>query len=175
VSRPSRFSTTETRCWRTRAVDALQSPRNASAASTTRWPKLVGQGDEIALGVDDGLLHPGGALLQQPAQQVRLARAGIALHQQARRQQLLRGRSIAVMPSGSSTMTAMATPTMPMGAPIAATPASSTGESFFASRITTASATRRRPKAIQASRAPGAAPWVGWSATKSARWRTSCT
>ena len=50
---------------------------------------LVGQRHEVALGVDDALLHPGGALLQQAAQQVRLARPGIPLHQKARGKQLL--------------------------------------------------------------------------------------
>jgi transposase len=51
--------------------------------------EAVGQRDEVAFGIDDGLLHPGRALFQQPAQQMRFAGAGIALHQQARRQQLL--------------------------------------------------------------------------------------
>lgn len=48
----------------------------------------LGERDEIALGVDDRLLHEAGALLQQAAQQVRLARTGIALDEQARRQKL---------------------------------------------------------------------------------------
>jgi hypothetical protein len=47
----------------------------------------VGQGHEIALGVDDRLLHPARTLRQQPAQRVRFARAAIALHQQAGGQQ----------------------------------------------------------------------------------------
>jgi hypothetical protein len=51
--------------------------------------EFFGQSDEIALGVDDRLLHPGNALFQQPAQKVRLAGAGIALHQQAGGEQLL--------------------------------------------------------------------------------------
>ena len=51
--------------------------------------ETVGQRDEVAFGVDDGLLHPGRALLQQPAQQMRLAGARIALHQKAGRQQFL--------------------------------------------------------------------------------------
>ncbi|MFK4600664.1 hypothetical protein ABIF57_000116 [Bradyrhizobium diazoefficiens] len=51
--------------------------------------EALGQRDEIALGVDDGLLHPGCALLQQPPQQMRLAGARIALHQEAGRQQFL--------------------------------------------------------------------------------------
>ncbi len=28
--------------------------------------ETVGERDEVAFGIDDGLLHPGGALLQQP-------------------------------------------------------------------------------------------------------------
>ena len=51
--------------------------------------ETLGQRDEVAFGVDDGLLHPGRALLQQPAQQMRFAGARIALHQQAGRQQFL--------------------------------------------------------------------------------------
>ena len=51
--------------------------------------EALGQRDEIALRIDDRLLHPGRALLEQAAQQMRLAGAGIALHQQARRQQFL--------------------------------------------------------------------------------------
>ena len=51
--------------------------------------EVVGQRDEIAFGIDDDLLHPWRALLQQPAQQMRFARAGIALHQQAGGQQFL--------------------------------------------------------------------------------------
>ena len=49
----------------------------------------LGQRDEVAFGIDDGLLHPGRALFEQPAQQMRFSGAGIALHQQARRQQFL--------------------------------------------------------------------------------------
>jgi hypothetical protein len=43
--------------------------------------------DEIALGIDHHLLDIARALLEQPAQQVRLARPRIALHQQAAGQQ----------------------------------------------------------------------------------------
>ncbi len=50
----------------------------------------VRQRHEVAFGIDDALLHPGCALFQQTAQQMRLAGAGIALHQQARRQQFLK-------------------------------------------------------------------------------------
>ena len=46
----------------------------------------VGQGDEIALGVDHYLLDLPRAPFQQAAEQVRLAAARIALHQQAGRQ-----------------------------------------------------------------------------------------
>ena len=52
--------------------------------------ETLAQRDEIAFRVDDGLLHPGRALLQQPAQQMRLAGARIALHQQAGCQQFLK-------------------------------------------------------------------------------------
>ncbi len=48
-----------------------------------------GQCDEIALGVDHHLLHQLRALFEQAAQQVRFARSRIALHQQARGEQLL--------------------------------------------------------------------------------------
>ncbi len=51
--------------------------------------EMLGQRDEIAFGVDDGLLHPGRALFQQPSQQMRFAGARIALHQEAGRQQFL--------------------------------------------------------------------------------------
>ncbi|MNT44263.1 hypothetical protein D3C72_1807810 [compost metagenome] len=51
--------------------------------------EAVGQGDEIALRVDDALLHPLGGLLKQAAQQMGLARPGIALHQKARGEQFL--------------------------------------------------------------------------------------
>jgi hypothetical protein len=49
----------------------------------------VGQRDEIAFRVDDGLLHVRRALLQEAAQKMRLARAGIALDQEPGREQLL--------------------------------------------------------------------------------------
>ena len=48
----------------------------------------LGQRNEVSFRVDDRLLHQAGALLQQPAQQVRLARAGVALHQEAGGEQL---------------------------------------------------------------------------------------
>ena len=51
--------------------------------------ELVGQRDEIAFGIDDDLLHPLRRLLQQPPQEMRFSGAGIALHQETRRQQLL--------------------------------------------------------------------------------------
>ena len=34
------------------------------------WYDDAGKRHEVAFGVDDGLLHPGGTLFQQPAQQV---------------------------------------------------------------------------------------------------------
>jgi hypothetical protein len=52
-------------------------------------PEGVGQGCEVALGIDDHLLHLARAAFEQAAQQVRLARARIALDEQPRRQQLL--------------------------------------------------------------------------------------
>ncbi len=58
--------------------------------------ELVGKRDEIAFRIDDALLHPGRGLFQQTAKQMRLAGAGIALHEETRRQKLFdieRGRS----------------------------------------------------------------------------------
>jgi hypothetical protein len=49
----------------------------------------VRQRDEIAFGIDDHLLHPFRRLLQQAPEKMRLARPGIALHQQPGRQQFL--------------------------------------------------------------------------------------
>ena len=46
--------------------------------------------NEIALGIDDHLLDLARALLEHPAQQMRLARAGIALDKQTRREELLK-------------------------------------------------------------------------------------
>jgi hypothetical protein len=67
-----------------------------------KMTESFGQCHEVAFGVDDGLLHPGRALLQQPPQQVRLAGSRIALHQEARRQQFLevecRGRARGRLP-----------------------------------------------------------------------------
>ena len=51
--------------------------------------ETVGKRHEVAFRVEDGLLHPGGTLFQQPAQQMGFARARIALYQEARRQQFL--------------------------------------------------------------------------------------
>ena len=48
-----------------------------------------GEADEVALRVDHHVLHEAGALLEQSPQQVGLSRAGIALHEQARGEQLL--------------------------------------------------------------------------------------
>ena len=52
--------------------------------------ETVGKRNEVAFGVDDGLLHPGSTLFQQPPQQMGFAGARIALHQQAGRQQFLK-------------------------------------------------------------------------------------
>ena len=49
----------------------------------------LGQRDEIAFGIDHDLLHLPGALLEQAAQQMRLARPRIALDEQPRRKQFL--------------------------------------------------------------------------------------
>jgi hypothetical protein len=51
--------------------------------------EALGEGDEIALGIDDRLLNHAGALLEQSAQKMRFAGTGIALHEKARGQQLL--------------------------------------------------------------------------------------
>ena len=53
-------------------------------------PVFVGKGDEIAFGVDHAMLHPGRALFEQAPQEVGLAGSGIALDQEAGRQQLLK-------------------------------------------------------------------------------------
>ena len=51
--------------------------------------EALGQRDKVTFGVDDGLLHPGRALFQEPSQEMRFAGARIALHQEAGRQQFL--------------------------------------------------------------------------------------
>ena len=48
--------------------------------------ETVGKRNEVAFGVDDGLLHPGETLLKQPTRQMGFAGTRIALHQQAGRQ-----------------------------------------------------------------------------------------
>jgi hypothetical protein len=60
------------------------------------------QGHEVTFGIDDGLLHPGDALFEQSTQQVGFARAGIALHQQARREKFLEVQSRGVTRCGAS-------------------------------------------------------------------------
>ncbi len=52
-------------------------------------PEGFGERDEVPLGIDHHLLNEGCALFQQAAQQMRFARAAIALNEQASRQQLL--------------------------------------------------------------------------------------
>ena len=59
------------------------------AAVDDDMPEAIGQRDEIALGIDDHLLHPRCAALQQAAQQMRLSRARIALHEQPGGEQFL--------------------------------------------------------------------------------------
>jgi hypothetical protein len=49
--------------------------------------ELVGERDEIALGIDHRLLYERRALFEKAAQQMRFARTGIALDKQTRRQQ----------------------------------------------------------------------------------------
>jgi hypothetical protein len=44
---------------------------------------MVSQRHEVAFGFDNSLLHPGDALFQKSAQQMRFAGTRIALHQQA--------------------------------------------------------------------------------------------
>ena len=68
--------------------DALQIAL-AAGGIDHHMAELVGEGDEIALRVDDGLLDEIGALLEKAAQEMRLAGAGIALDEQTRRQKLL--------------------------------------------------------------------------------------
>ncbi len=52
-------------------------------------PERLGEADEIALGIDDDLLHQRRALLEQAAQQMRLARAAVTLDQQPGGEELL--------------------------------------------------------------------------------------
>ncbi len=58
--------------------------------------ELFGQCDEVAFGVDDGLLHPWNALFEKPTEQVGFAGTGIALHQQARGQKFLEVQSCGI-------------------------------------------------------------------------------
>ncbi len=69
---------------------ALQAAFGMLLGIDHQMAETLAQRNEIAFGVDDGLLHPGRALFEQPAQKMRLAGARIALHQQAGRQQLLK-------------------------------------------------------------------------------------
>jgi hypothetical protein len=52
--------------------------------------ELIGERDEIALGVDDALLHPGGGLFEEAPQKVGFAGTGIALDQETGGQQFLK-------------------------------------------------------------------------------------
>ena len=89
ASSPSRLSTTEARCSRIRAGELDDVAGREIGRLDRDMAVAFGQGDEIALGIDHDLLDLGRAALEQAAQQVRFARPAIALHQQARRQQLL--------------------------------------------------------------------------------------
>ena len=71
----------------------LQAPLGMVLGIDQEVAEPVGKRHEVAFGVDDGLLHPGGALFQQPAQQMGFAGTRIALHQQAGRQQFLKVQS----------------------------------------------------------------------------------
>ena len=68
----------------------LQAPLGMVLGIDQEVAETVGKRHEVAFGVDDGLLHPGGTLFQQPAQQMGFAGARIALHQQASRKQFLK-------------------------------------------------------------------------------------
>jgi hypothetical protein len=68
----------------------LQSPLGMVLGIDQQVAETVGKRHEVAFGIDNGLLHPGGTLFQQPAQQMGFAGARIALHQQAGRQQFLK-------------------------------------------------------------------------------------
>jgi hypothetical protein len=51
----------------------LQAPLGMVLSIDHEVTEPVAQRDEVAFRIDDGLLHPAGALLQQPAQQMGLA------------------------------------------------------------------------------------------------------
>ena len=76
ASRPSRLSTAEMRCWRTRAAIIVRSA-SVPTASTTAWPYFLGQRDEIPFRVNDDLLNPFCALFENAAQQMGFARTGV--------------------------------------------------------------------------------------------------
>ena len=61
------MSTTETRCWRTRAAMRCRSP-SAAGRIDHDMAELLRQRDEIAFGIDDRLLDVSRALFEQPAQ-----------------------------------------------------------------------------------------------------------
>jgi hypothetical protein len=68
----------------------LQVPLGMVLGIDQEVAETVGKRHEVAFGIDDGLLYPRGTLFQQPAQEMGLAGARIALHQQAGRQQFLK-------------------------------------------------------------------------------------
>ncbi len=65
------------------------SSASVRSPSTTTWPNLVAERDEVAFRIDDDLLDPLRGLFKQPSQQMRLAGAGIALDEKTGRQKLL--------------------------------------------------------------------------------------
>ena len=89
ASSPSRLSTTEARCSRARAANRVDLAGGIIDGLDDDMAVRLGQRDEIALGIDDHLLHMARAAFEQAAQQVRLARPRIALDEQSGRQQFL--------------------------------------------------------------------------------------
>ena len=67
----------------------LDLARSVGAAIDHDVAEFVRQAGEIAFGVDHHLLHQTSALFEQAAQEVRFARAGIALDEQARGEEFL--------------------------------------------------------------------------------------
>jgi hypothetical protein len=67
--------------------DLLQGSFVVGRRIEDQMAECVGESNEIAFGIDDGLLNPLRALLQQAPKKMRFARARIALNQQSRREQ----------------------------------------------------------------------------------------
>ena len=76
------------RCWRTRPAMRYSSSSDRSP-STTIWPKRSARLTKSPSGSTTTCCTQGALCSEQAAQQMRLAGAGIALHQQPRRQQFL--------------------------------------------------------------------------------------